>query len=455
MSESWRITTQRFTKLAYYQPYKSYKIIYKIIKEHALKKMRPSDAANGNGEEGSPGSGQERVRAMKVCLAAPYFAPARGGAETYTLQTCKRLRDRYGHDVFVITTRRGHGSVLVEEREGFKTYTLPAGMKLSNTPVGLGWRRKLREIFAIEQPDVINAHTPVPFLADIAERARGHIPFVLTVHNDIEKSTLLGRLMCAGYYRTLGDKTLEQSDGVIATSDYYVDSSRRLSAQRSKLTIAMCGVDTDLFHPQSSDGLVAREGRESRRIVLFVGSMDATNAHKGLDILIRSIVQLRDRYEDILLLAVGKGDAVPRYKELASKFGLDDHIVFPGPVEDFELADFYRSADVCVLPSTNRSEGLGLVLIEASACQTPIIGTRVGGIPFAVLDSITGLLVEPGDVNELAGAIDRILADSELATSLGTNGHRRVKEHFTWSASAEATNNALLRAVYGRRKEIQ
>ncbi len=217
----------------------------------------------------------------------------------------------------------------------------------------------------------------------------------------------------------------------------------------------MCGVDTDLFHPQSSDGLVAREGRESRRIVLFVGSMDATNAHKGLDILIRSIVQLRDRYEDILLLAVGKGDAVPRYKELASKFGLDDHIVFPGPVEDFELADFYRSADVCVLPSTNRSEGLGLVLIEASACQTPIIGTRVGGIPFAVLDSITGLLVEPGDVNELAGAIDRILADSELATSLGTNGHRRVKEHFTWSASAEATNNALLRAVYGRRKEIQ
>src|SRR5579859_4955826 len=103
---------------------------------------------------------------MKVCLTAPYFAPTRGGVETYTLQTCTRLRDIYGHEVFVITIIHGHGSVLVEERMGFKTYTLPAIMKISNTPVGFGWRRMLREIFAIEQPDVINAHIPVSFLTD-------------------------------------------------------------------------------------------------------------------------------------------------------------------------------------------------------------------------------------------------------------------------------------------------
>jgi glycosyltransferase involved in cell wall biosynthesis len=345
--------------------------------------------------------------------------------------------------------------VLVEERAGFKTYTLPAAIKLSNTPVGLGWRRKLRKIFAMEQPDVINAHTPVPFLADIVERARGPIPLVLTVHNDIEKSTFLGRLMTAGYYRTLGNKTLEQSDGVVATSDYYVDTSRWLSTQRSKLTIATCGVDTNLFHPQFPDSLATSKGYEGRRIILFVGSMDTTHAHKGLDILIRSIVQLRDRYKDILLLAVGKGDAVSRYQELASQLGLGNHILFPGPVEDFELAGIYRSADVCVLPSTNRSEGLGLVLIEASACQIPTIGTRVGGIPMAVLDNITGLLVEPGDVNALVSAIDRILADPEFASLLGSNGYHHVKEHFTWSASAEATNNALLRAVHDHREEIQ
>ena len=392
---------------------------------------------------------------MKVCLVAPYFAPAIGGAETYTLQTCKRLRDIYGHNVIIVTTRRSHSSVLVEEREGFKTYTLPTDIKVSNTPVGLGWRRYLRKIFAIEQPDVINAHTPVPFLADIAERVRGHIPFVLTVHSDIEKSTFLGKLMCAGYYRTLGNKTLEQSNGVISTSEYYVTSSHRLSAQRSKLTIATCGVDVDLFHPQSYDDPLSLKSLESRRIVLFVGSMDASSAHKGIDILIHSIVQLRKKYENILLIAVGKGDAIPKYKKFANNLGLDDHILFPGPKVGCDLADFYRLADVCVLPSTNRSEGLGLVLIEASACQTPIIGTRVGGIPFAVKDNKTGLLVEPGDINALAGAIDRILADTELATSLGANGRRYVKEHFSWSASAEATNNALLRAVGGYRERLQ
>lgn len=386
---------------------------------------------------------------MKVCLVTPYFAPARGGVETYTLQTCTRLRDIYGHEVIVVTTRPGHGPVLVEERTGFKTYNLPAAMKISNTPVGFGWGRKLREIFAIELPDVINAHTPVPFLADIAERARGHIPFVLTVHNDIEKPALPGKLVTAIYYRMLGGRTIEQSDGLIATSHYYADTSRRLGTQRSKLTIAACGVDTDLFHPQSSGRLIDHKGGEGRRTVLFVGSMDKTHTHKGLDILIRAIAQLRDRYENILLLAVGKGDAIPRYRQLAHKLGLDDNILFAGPVEDFELADYYCSADVCVLPSTNRSEGLGLVLIEASACQRPVIGTRVGGIPCAVMGNITGLLVEPGDVKALAGAIDRVLADSELATLFGTNGHCYVKEHFTWDASAEATNDALLRAVYG------
>ncbi len=395
------------------------------------------------------------VEIMKVCLVAPYFAPVQGGVETYTLQTCMRLRDRYRHNIVVVTTGHGHGSVLVEERAGFKTYTLPTTMKLSNTPVSLDWRRKLHEIFALEQPDVINAHTPVPFLADIAERAREHIPFVLTVHNDIEKSTFLGRLMSAGYYRMLGNKTLKHSDVVVATSDYYVATSRKLSAQRAKLTVAACGVDTELFHPQPSDALVSHKGREGRQVVLFVGSMDVTHAHKGLDILIRSVAQLRDRYKNILLIAVGKGDAIPRYQKLAHELGLDNHILFPGSVENFELADFYRSANVCVLPSTNRSEGLGLVLIEASACQKPIIGTRVGGIPLAVLDNKTGLLVEPGNVNALAGAIDRILADTDLAALLGTNGHRYVKENFTWDASAEATNNALLHAVHEHRELLQ
>jgi glycosyltransferase involved in cell wall biosynthesis len=407
----------------------------------------------GKREEESLAYGQERVRAMKICLVAPYFAPARGGVETYTLQLGTRLRDQYGHNVFVVTTRGGHGSVHVEERTGFKTYTLPASIKISNTPIGLGWRKKLHEIFAIEQPDVINAHTPVPFLADVAERARGRIPFVLTVHNDIEKSTLFGKLMAAGYYCALGERTLERSDGLVATSDYYVGNSRRLSAQRSKLTIARCGVDTDLFHPRSSGSPVARKGSVGRRIILFVGSMDATHAHKGLDVLIHTIAQIRTRYKHILLLAIGKGDAIPKYQKMAKKLGLDDHIVFPGPVEDPELADYYRWADVCVLPSTNGSEGLGLVLLVAAACQTPIIGTRVGGIPNVILHNSTGLLVEPGDVNALAEAIERILADSELATTLGANGHRHVKEYFTWSACAQATNSALSRAVYGFRRQ--
>ena len=381
---------------------------------------------------------------MKICLVTPYFTPARGGVETYTLQIATHLRDTYKHNIFVVTTKPGPGPVHIEERAGFKTYTLPTNVKLSNTPIGFTWHKKLSSIFASEQPDVINAHTPVPFLADMAERVRGQIPFVLTVHNDIEKSTALGKLIATIYYHILGNQTLEHSDSIVATSDYYVDTSRRLSAQRSKLHIATCGVDTTLFHPSDPASNDMQVGYTGRQIILFVGTMDTTHT--------RALAQLRELHENILLLAVGKGDAIPKYQKMANDLDLKDHILFTGPVENTELAKCYRMANVCVLPSTNRSEGLGLVLIEASASQIPIIGTNVGGIPCAVLDNKTGLLVEPADVQALTGAIERILSDSALATSLGTNGLRHVKEHFTWEVSAEAMNNVLVHTVYDHRK---
>src|ERR1035438_5925407 len=101
--------------------------------------MRHAVAICESSAEKLPGNNQERVFCMKICLVAPYFAPARGGVETYTLHVCLLLRETYGHDVFVVTTRHGYGPMLVEERVGFKTYLLPAALKLSNTPVDPGW----------------------------------------------------------------------------------------------------------------------------------------------------------------------------------------------------------------------------------------------------------------------------------------------------------------------------
>jgi glycosyltransferase involved in cell wall biosynthesis len=90
-----------------------------------------------------------------------------------------------------------------------------------------------------------------------------------------------------------------------------------------------------------------------------------------------------------------------------------------------------------VLPSTTDSESFGMVLIEAMACAKPVIGSDVGGIPFVIDDGRDGYLVPPADAGALAGACLEILRTPDLAAALGEQGHRKVKDRFTWPAQID------------------
>ena len=187
--------------------------------------------------------------AMKICVVAPYFAPRRGGVESYSINVAERLRRDFGNEVFVVSTRRALTGTRLQDNLGYKTYYLPSQLRLSNTPIGYRWVSALRRIFESERPDVIWAHTPVPFLSDCAERARVNIPFVLTYHNDIEKTSMVSSIGTELYYLVLGNRTLSRSQRIIAMSSYYADQSRRLAAVRRKVSVATCGVDACVLSP--------------------------------------------------------------------------------------------------------------------------------------------------------------------------------------------------------------
>ena len=99
---------------------------------------------------------------------------------------------------------------------------------------------------------------------------------------------------------------------------------------------------------------------------------------------------------------------------------------------DDELAQLYSSACAVVLPSQSDTEGFGMVILEAAACGAPAVATRVGGVPAAVEDGATGLLVPPGDADSLSAALVRIAQDVEFRDRLGRNAYERVTENFTW-----------------------
>lgn len=373
---------------------------------------------------------------MKVVIVAPYFHPHVGGVEVYTLNMARRLKDLGWQVVIVTTGERRHAARL----EGVTVHYLAPRFALSNTPIGLRWRREFRRIYRLEEPDVINAHTPVPFMADVAQRSSRSIPFVLTYHNDLEKSSWLHMAIVKVLHRTLIDRTLRRSTKIITTSDYYVNESPYLKPYRSKIRIVSPGVDCELFNPdvKVDSDLAARYW--GKRLILFVGSMGKSQSHKGLDVLIRAFALVHGDYPDAMLVVVGQGDGAEAYKSMAAAAGVARDIEFTGYIDNETLAQYYKLATIFAMPSTNRSEGFGMVYMEASAVGTPVVGSRIGGVPYAVKDNETGLLVEPQSEKELSRALRRLLEDASLAERLGNAGAARARAEFDWQVLAKATS---------------
>jgi len=154
----------------------------------------------------------------------------------------------------------------------------------------------------------------------------------------------------------------------------------------SKLTTIPPGIDTERFSPTDE---VHPTVDESKRSVLVLSRLDP---RKGIDKAIQAFAQLEQ--DNVELLIGGTGRLESLLKELASELGVREDVQFLGFVPDEELPSLYSSVDVFVLPS--EYEGFGIVFMEAMACETPVIGTDVGGIPTAVKDRKTGYLVPEG-----------------------------------------------------------
>jgi glycosyltransferase involved in cell wall biosynthesis len=176
--------------------------------------------------------------------------------------------------------------------------------------------------------------------------------------------------------------------------------------------------------------------------VLFVGRL---TPHKGVDRLLQA---LPPRATARIAGSVGHDPKLPErnYPELLRQLAVTHDVQFVGPITDDELPALYRSAQVFVLPSVDRScygkdikvsELLGLSLLEAMASGTPVIASAIGGVPEIVRDGETGFLVPPGDVAALGERLDQLLRDPYLAQRMGGNARQDVLDRFTWEHVAE------------------
>jgi glycosyltransferase involved in cell wall biosynthesis len=363
-----------------------------------------------------------------VLMVTPYFPPEGGGLERYAKTIATKLAEDFAWRVVFVTS--GHGpTVKITDEDGFRVYRLPTQLTLSRTPLSAAWPRMLAKIVRDEHAVLINAHAPVPGLADAASMAAPSVPFVLTYHaGPMHKGRPLQDRVIWLYEQTLLRRMARRSTTVICNSRFVQAAFGREFAGKS--VVIPPGVDTSLYSP----GGTARPGS-----IIFVAQMDPGMEFKGLDLLIEATRVLVDRGQDVTLEVVGTGDLVPGYESLARGLGLgSDRVSFSGYLSGQDLVDAYRRSAVAALPSGN--ESFGMSLAEAMACGLPVVASRTGGIPDVVDDGTTGLLVTHGAVDQLADALGSVIDDPELAGRLGRAGRVRVERNFDWAVRARNTD---------------
>ena len=388
-------------------------------------------------------AGRSPARRRNLAVVAPFFPPKIGGLERYAEAIARGLVARGDWDVTVFAANHRAGRTVVEVAGGLTIHRMRAWFTLSSTPVNPLWLWYLRRAFAANRIDAVHVHTPVPFLADVAGRASGSLPLIVTYHaGSMLKNRQPADLAVGFYERHLLPLLLQRADALVGVSPSVVEWLPDRHA--SKASVISPGVDSDRFLPGR-----AAHAPDGQPVILYVGKISTATAWKGVATLLDAFGIIHHQNPTARLRLVGDGDAIDEHAATVERMGLTDRVEFSGPLLDHALIGAYQGASVVVLPSLTEAESFGMSLIEAMACATPVVASRVGGIPFVVDDGRDGLLVPPGDAHSLAAACLRVLGDARLAAALGSAGRAKVLEHYRWPAQVEKYEALLQNCTAG------
>jgi glycosyltransferase involved in cell wall biosynthesis len=202
--------------------------------------------------------------------------------------------------------------------------------------------------------------------------------------------------------------------------------------RRDNVRVIPVGVDTDVFRPPTLPRVPGR--------IVAVSSSDSPM--KGATVLLEAVAKLQTE-RDVELVVVGRPKPDGPVARAVDELGIADAVRFVTGLPDPALADLFGSAEVAVVPSLY--EGFSIPAVEAMACATPLVASRGGALPEVVGDC--GVLVEPGNPSDLAGALAALLDDPARRDRLGAAGRRRVEDRFTWRAMAAATAEVYAESV--------
>ncbi len=284
------------------------------------------------------------------------------------------------------------------------------------------------------RPDVIHAHLPNASAFWLLPQNLP-CPLLLHWHSDVVPSGLDRKMgVLYNFYRPLEVLLLRRADRVIVTSGAYLNTSRPLAGFQEKARVVPLGIDPSRLIGAPGGGDPAAAG--AAFTVLSVGRFAY---YKGFEYLVRAA----EKVPGVRFILVGDGPRFPAVEKLVRQKGLEDRVRLPGQVDAPRLRALFAACDLFCLPSLERTEAFGMVLLEAMSLGKALVTTWVAGSGMNEVNvhRVTGLQVPPADADALAAAINSLHGDRAGCRQMGAAARRRLERHFHISSVESRISN--------------
>ncbi len=343
---------------------------------------------------------------MKIVHFAKFYPPEYGGIESVT-EALAEDHAADGHDVEVVCFTRD--SPTFEKMGRLDLRRIKVQREIASQPLAVSYLKACAD--AARNADIVHVHSPNMLAALAVLRLPLNIQVVIHWHADIEDKGMIGRLV-----RPIEQAMLRRADTIVVTTQNYADASSALKGFENRVKVIPIGIADVVEAPKLEIS--------TPPYVLFVGRLVQ---YKGLNVLIDAIGMVQS---DVEFKIVGIGPQLTELQDHAQRLGISDRVKFMGRVEENQLQSLMEGAAVFCLPSVNRLEAFGVVLLEAMRARRAIVSTNIPGSGVPWVNS-TGINVPVRNPKALAEAIDQLLADPEEAARLGKLARSHFENNFS------------------------
>ena len=290
--------------------------------------------------------------------------------------------------------------------------------------------KKLKLFIKEYSPDILHAHyaSSYGFLGALS----GFHPLIISVWGadvyNFPRSSFL--------HKAILKYNLKRADKILSTSNVMAEHTKLYT--NKKVEVTPFGINIEEFRPRQIDSPFSPGD-------IIIGTVKSLEKKYGVEILIKAFKILKDKHSELplKLLIAGGGSQADHLKNLAKELDISKDTIFAGFINYFDVPRFQNLLDISVSLSTEQSESFGVAILEACACEKPVVVSDVGGLPEIVENNVTGFVVEKNNPGVASIAIEKLILNKELRTSMGKKGRERVKTLYNLE-----NNTALMLNIY-------